>query len=647
MGLFDDLLPPPTQRARSVRQVQRPDFARPKDWTPFTLGALPELSGIVALDTENKDPGLSSGSGSSWPHSGLGFNCGYAISSAQGDFYLPIRHADGNVDPDMVHRWLKAQAAKPDVTFVYANCQHDLGWLWREGIEPANDPVDVQGMAALLDEYRFSYSLDSLGRDFLGDGKSDDEFKQACAQGGLLDPKSNMDLVPGWIAEPYGVQDARLTRALYYHFAPLLAAEGLDRVHALERQCYLVGFDMKRHGVRVNTDKAVRHMERFERLRDERLAVVRDLTGISCSATDLQSLGRALLVENPGLDLPKTSSGLPSVRKEVLEGFSSPVADAINAARRYEKAINTFFRGYILGCAVRGRIHADFNPLRRSNEDEESGTKGTTTGRWSCTDPNLQNVPTRDSEIGPAVRECFEPEDGEQWGKLDFSAQEPRLGVHFAEKANLRGAREMGDRFRRNPRTDLHRETATNMRIERNPAKIINLAIWYGAGGAEIARRLGLPTEFKRLDNGDVIEVAGPEAARLIRQHHQSMPFIKKLQKETKAAADRRGWVKTIGGRRCRFQKRGDEYLRTYKACNSVIQGSAADQMKVAQVNMRRAGILPLIVVHDDCSISLPMGEEGERKIAQVKEIMETAVILTIPVLADVKIGRNWAEVRG
>lgn len=623
----------------------RPTFQKPDGWTPHT--ELPELSGIVALDTEGKDPGLGEGFGSSWPHQGLGFNCGYAVSWDGGDFYLPIRHGEGNIDPDRVHSWLRAQARKTDVTFVYANCQHDLGWLWREDINPINDPIDVQGIAALLDEYKFSYSLDSLGREFLGEGKSDEEFKVACAAGGLLDPKSNMDMVPGWIAEAYGTQDGRLTRAIYHHLAPMLTAENLDEVHALERQCYLVGFDMKRQGVRVNTDRAVLNMERFERLRDEQLRRVRDLTGIACLATDLQSLARALLVENPSLDLPKTSTGLNSVRKDSLEGLHSPVADAINLARKYEKAVNTFFRGYLLGSSVRGRIHADFNPLKRTDTDGNGGAKGTSTGRWSCTDPNLQNVPTRDEEIGPAVRECFEAEEEEQWGKLDFSAQEPRLGVHFAERLGLRGAREMGDRFRRDPRTDLHRETATLMTVERQPAKIINLAIWYGAAGAEISRRLGLPTEFKRLDNGDVIEVAGPEATRLIRRHHQNMPFVKGLQKAAKEAADRRGWVRTIGGRRCRFQRRGDEYSRTYKACNSLLQGSAADQMKRAQVNMRREGILPLIVIHDDSNLSIPMGGAGDRLVSRVKEIMETAVTLTIPVIADVKIGRNWAEVRG
>jgi DNA polymerase I-like protein with 3'-5' exonuclease and polymerase domains len=649
MGLFDGLgVSHSPARARN-RQLSRPIFSRPAGWNPTE--DLPELHGYVALDTENKDLGLAAGRGSCWPHRDQGFNCGFAISWEQGDFYLPVAHSEGNVDPARVRRWLTAQARKPDVTFVYANCQHDLGWLWREGIEPVNHPVDVQGMAALLDEFKFSYSLDSLGREYLGRGKSDEEFMAACAAGGLVDPKSNMDLVPAWIAEAYGVGDSRLTLDLFHDLAPKLTAENLDEVHALERECYLVGFDMKRIGVRADTAKAERWMTHFERLRDQKLREVYDATGVHCTATDNAALARALRVENPVLDLPKTREGRDSVRKDVLVGLSSPVADAINAARRYDKAISTFFRGYILESTVNGRIHADFNPLRRSETDDNAGyggMKGTTSGRWSCTDPNLQNVPTRDSEIGPAVRECVLPEEGEDWGKLDFNSQEARIAVHLAELANLRGAREMGDRYRANPRTDLHRETAQLMGIDRQEAKTINFAILYGAGKAEIARRLGLPTAHIRLDNGDVVETAGPEAARLIRLHGQNIPFIRAFQTEVKKWADRRGWIKTLGGRRVRFQRNGDgTYKRTYKACNGAVQGGAADQMKRAQVRMRREGYIPSIVIHDDANKSIPRGEAGARMVGRLKEIMESAVVLTVPVLADVKIGANWAEVRG
>lgn len=647
MGLFDDLSMPRAKLRvpRRGLQLSRPVFTKPDNWRPHD--DLPELTGIVALDTENKDPGLSSGYGTSWPH-GIGFVCGIAISWSGGDFYLSFGHSEGNIDKARVIRWLKAQAAKPDVTFVYANCQYDLGWLWREGITPLNLPHDVQGMAAILDEFKFSYSLDSLGREYLGTGKSDDAFSAACAAGGLYDPKSNMDLVPGWIAEAYGIQDGRMTRLLYEHFLPLLEAEDLIPVYTLERECYLVGFDMKRNGVRVDTDEAERQITRFEGLRDAKLELVRQATGVSCSSTDNVSLARALRIENPNLDLPQTNQGRDSIRKEIMEGLKSPVADAINAARRYDKACNTFLQGYILDCSVRGRINADFNPLRRSGTDDNTESmRGTGSGRWSCTDPNLQNLPTRDKEIGPAVRACFLPEEGQDWAKLDYNSQEARIAVSLAERAKLRGAKEMAERYRAHPRTDLHKETADLMNVTRQEAKTINFAILYGAGGAEICRRLGLPTAHKRLLNGDVIEVAGPQGDTLLRRHSQNIPFIKAFQKATKEAADKRGWIRTLGGRRVRFQKRGDEYNRTYKACNGAVQGGAADQCKIAVVHMRREGILPLIIVHDDTNTSVDQGGAGEVMVQRIKDIMESAVRLTVPVLADVKTGANWAEVSG
>ena len=647
MGLFDDVLSRPVRRVsgRGNVQVSRPVFSRPANWQPHD--ELPELSGYVALDTENKDPGLAGGGGSSWAHRGIGFGCGAAVSWAGGSFYLPTRHSEGNIDPQRVYKWLSAQVKKPEVICVYANCQYDLGWLAREGVEPVNPPIDVQGLAALLDEFKFSYSLDALGKEYLGRGKSDEAFLAACAAGGLTDPKSHMDLVPGWIAESYGTDDAALTLDLFHHLMPLIEAENLTGVHALERECYLVGYDMKKQGVRVNGDKAARYLAEFEKKRDAALQAVYDATGVRTIATDNVALARALKVENPSLELPKTSQGRDQLRKDQIEALKSPVADLINAARRYDKAASTFFRGYLIESSVNGRIHADFNPLRRSGTDDDSeGMRGATSGRWSSTSPNLTNIPNRDEEIGAAARECFEPEEGDDWGKLDFSAQEPRIGVHIAERMRIRGAKEMADQYRANPRFDMHREVATNMRVERGPAKTINLGIWYGAGGAEVCRRLGLPTEWITLRNGKELEVAGPEGKRLLAQHFERFPFIKGLQTELKAEAERTGRMRTLGGRHVRFQKYGDEYARTHKACNAKIQGSAADQMKRAQVLMRRAGIIPLVVVHDETDLSIPRGAAGVVYANRVKEIMEAAMPLSIPVVADVKIGQNWGAVR-
>lgn len=647
MALFDFGPTSAAPRGRRTAKVQmvRPTF--PVDPTWRVPDELPELHGIVALDTENKDPGLSSGGGSSWCHSGVGFVCGVSVAWSGGNFYLPVRHAGGNADPARVFGWLREQARKPDVTFVYANCMYDLGWLSREGVNPVNAPIDVQGMAALLDEFKLSYSLDTLGREYLGRGKSGAAFKDTCARAGLVDPMANMDMVPAWVAAAYSTDDAVLTYDLYHALKPLLEAENLNQVHELERECYLVGYDMKRQGVRVNTDKAARYLSEFEKKRDAALQAVYDATGIRCSATDNQSLARALKIENPNLELPQTSQGRDRLRKEEIIALRSPVADLINAARRYDKACNTFFRGYLLESPVNGRIHADFNPLRRSGTDDESeGMRGASTGRWSSTNPNLTNIPNRDPEIGHAARDCFEAEEGEDWGKLDYAAQEPRIGVHIAEKAKIKGAREMGDLYRNNPNFDMHAEVGKGMGIGRKPAKGLNLGIWYGQGGAETCKRLGLPTEWITLKNGDRIEVAGSEGKRLLQQHFERFPFIKGLQEATKKAAESRGWVRSIGGRRLRFQKHGDRYARTHKACNSCIQSSAGDQLKLAQVRMRREGITPLVAVHDECDVSIPRGGMGRVLIGRIRDIMESAIILTVPVVADVKIGVNWAGVR-
>ncbi len=647
MGLFDALDDPPLRPAqRRAQQRFRPLFTRPTDWRPYD--ALPELGGLVALDAETSDPGLAVGNGSSWPHT-EGFVCGWAISHEHGDFYLPTRHSEGNTDPEKVTRWLSAQAKKPGVTFIYANAPYDLGWLLRDNIDPVNLPIDVQAMAALLDEYRFSYSLDALAADYLGERKGDKAFIDACTQGGLREPKSNMALVPAWIAEPYAVQDAKLTRALYHKMMPEIEAEGLQRVHELERECALVARDMKRRGVRVDLDRAQREMRRFEILRDQHMAIVRDLTGVACSPTDNVSLAKALKVENPAMQLPTTTAGRDSIRKEVMDSLKSPVADAINAARRYEKAINTFFKGHILGHAVKGRVHAEFHSTRRSSPEEDGGLNGTVTGRFATTNPNLGNVPTRDPGIGDAVRGCFLPEEGEAWAKLDYSSQEPRLTVHFAMLARLAGAQAMVDRYIANPKLDLHQETADAMGIpkQRNLAKTINLGIAYGMGGGKLCHQLGLPTEMRtHRQSGKRYEAAGMEGQRLLDLHLARMPFIKAFQQLAQKRAEERGYITMIDGRRGRFKKHGDEWMETHKAANKVIQGSAAAQMKTALCLLKRASIPILVTVYDEADLSVPLGEAGDRLIAQVKEIMEGAIPLKVPVVAEAKIGANWGEVR-
>jgi DNA polymerase I-like protein with 3'-5' exonuclease and polymerase domains len=321
--------------------------------------------------------------------------------------------------------------------------------------------------------------------------------------------------------------------------------------------------------------------------------------------------------------------------------LGTPVSRAIADARKYEKALGTFIDGYLTKYVVRGRLHGELHPTRRADEDAEGGT---TSGRWASSNPNLQNIPARDPELGPDIRGCFLPEEGEQWLKLDWASQEPRLTVHFALLARQRGAREMAQRFRDNPHTDLHGECAALMDVTRPKAKTINLGLAYGMQGAKLCHTLGLPTEMVKSKTGTMIEVAGKEGQRLLDLHFEKVPFMRGTYMLAKQRAEKRGYVKTISGRRIRFEKIDNRYWRTHKALNGIIQGSAADQMKYALAQFLREGIPAALTVHDEADRSIPLGEEGERIRKRMVEIMERIVPLEVPMIAESLTGANWGE---
>lgn len=614
----------------------------PANWK--TPESLPELHGLVALDFETKDPGISRGLGSSWAL-GDGFIVGAAVATNDSAFYAPINHAAGNMDAMLFWTWLRKQCANPNVTFVMANSIYDLGWLRRHNITPYNPPIDVQAMAFLLDEHRRSYSLDNLGREHLGEGKLSSSLVDDATRMHIVKPMENMDKMPAWMVEPYAVQDAILTLRLYDKLMPKIEDEDLTRVLDMERWSALVAVDMRYRGVRIDTDRVERLRARYSQLRDEALIRVYELTGVRMTPFENEAAARALRVENPNLDFAKTALGHDSVRKDFIESLGTPVAKAIAVARKYDKAVGTFIDGYLTKYVVKGRVHGEFHPTRRADEDAEGGT---TSGRWASSNPNLQNIPARDPELGPDIRGCFLPEEGEQWLKLDWASQEPRLTIHFALLARQKGAAEMAQRFRDNPHTDLHGECAALMGVARPKAKTINLGLAYGMQGAKLCHTLGLPTKMITTRRGVVVEVAGDEGQRLLDLHFEKVPFMHGTYTLAKQAAERRGYVKTISGRRIRFEKGSDgRYWRTHKALNGIIQGSAADQMKLALGEFLREGIPATLTVHDEADRSIPMGEEGERIKRRLVEIMETVVPLEVPMIAESLTGTNWGECKG
>ena len=309
-----------------------------------------------------------------------------------------------------------------------------------------------------------------------------------------------------------------------------------------------------------------------------------------------------------------------------------------------------------------GRIHAEFHPLR-------SDDGGTVSGRFSSSNPNLQQVPARDPRMNTIIRGLFLPEDGEQWCAADYSQQEPRLTIHYAAERGCTRGQEAADRYNTDPDTDYHNFVASLVfgsvftKQERNIAKMINLGLAYGMGGAKLCKKLGFTTVRKVGKNNQEYEVAGPEGQAILDKYHKEVPFIKELSQQYAQHANNHGYLTTMSGRRCRFSAweplsggralpyadavrvYGQNNIKrafTHAALNRKIQGGSADMVKVSIRNLWRAGICPLVTIHDENGVSVPNKEKAK----EVMEIMKTCVKLRVPLKVDGDLGPSWGEAK-
>ena len=316
------------------------------------------------------------------------------------------------------------------------------------------------------------------------------------------------------------------------------------------------------------------------------------------------------------------------------------IAKEIASAREINKAHTTFIET-ILKHSHKGRIHADINQIR-------SDDGGTVTGRFSMSNPNLQQIPARHKDLGPLIRSIFIPEQDCKWGTFDYSQQEPRILVHYAKLQELPGVNEIVDAYRAGD-ADFHQVVADMAGIERKQAKTINLGLMYGMGKNKLMAELGLMKE---------------SAEKLIKQYHMKAPFVKRLMENVSNKANDRGKIRTLLGRACHFdlwqpihfgvykplpleqaRKEYDEPLKrafTYKALNRLIQGSAADMTKKSMVALYENGIIPHIQIHDEVDISV----ESDKKAEEIIKIMESAVELQVPNKVDFDSGDNWGEIK-
>jgi len=604
--------------------------------------AFPNLSTAkeIAIDLETCDPNMES-MGPGWPRND-GFIVGYAVAVEGWAGYFPIAHAGGgNLDKRLVERWI-TDILKLPADKIMHNAAYDLGWLRASGFTVNGRIIDTMLAAPILDENRFSYSLNALGFDYLKETKSEQGLKEAAKEFGVH-PKKELWKLPSIYVGAYAEQDAALTLKLWQQFKILLRREEVESIFDLETRLFPALFDMTFKGIRFDRDRCEKTICKLKTREKELIDKLKTISGNTVDIWAAASIAKAF--DKLLLAYPRSETGLPSFTKTFLEECENPIGKIILEAREVNKTHGTFLRPYLDFSAKTGRVHPHVNQMR-------SDDGGTVTGRLSMANPNLQQVPARHEIIGPMVRSLFLPEEGQLWASNDFSSQEPRLLVHYASLLDLPGADTMVSAYKENPDTDFHQMVADMAKIKRKQAKTIGLGLMYGMGKAKLANQLDLTVD---------------EAGALIEQFHKNVPFLK----GTVNAVMRRieqpislGAIRTILGRRCHFPlwepaewgvnkalpyeqavaKYGPRIKRagTYKGLNRLIQGSAADQTKMAMVALHEAGERLLLQVHDELVLSVETKEQAQR----AAEIMANVVRLEIPSRVDVEIGENWGEAK-
>jgi DNA polymerase I-like protein with 3'-5' exonuclease and polymerase domains len=593
----------------------------------------------IAIDLETKDTNIKT-KGAGWATFD-GAIVGFAVAALGQQWYFPVQHdAGGNMDLGITTAWMQSILKTP-ATKIFHNASYDVGWLLVNGFEINGPIVDTMIAAAIINENRFSFSLNACAKDYLGEIKNETFLNEKAKEWGI-DPKADLWKLPAGYVGFYAEQDAGLTLRLWERLKSEISKQSLHDVWEMEMELLPILIETRRRGIRVDEEKAVKLKKEFKEKEFQVLKKIKEETTMKPDIWAARSV--AQVFDRIGVEYPRTpKTGEPSFTQNWLVNCNNPIAQLIREAREINKFHSTFIDS-IQRFVHKGKIHSEINQLR-------SDQGGTVSGRLSYSNPNLQQIPARNKEFGNKIRSLFLPEEGKQWGSFDYSQQEPRLVAHYAASVNedFSGADEFIEAYK-NEAADFHQIVADMAGISRTQAKTINLGLFYGMGKAKLSKELGISKDA---------------AENLLGKYHSRVPFVKRLAEAVTNSASKYGFIRTIRGRKCRFDMwepatfgmnkamqyeeakaiYGNNIRRafTYKALNRLIQGSAADQTKQAMINCHKAGYKPLLQIHDELCFSI----NNESDVQGVKDIMENAIDnLKVPFKVDVALGKSWGEAK-
>jgi DNA polymerase-1 len=530
-------------------------------------------------------------------------------------FYIPLAHsylgAPRQLPRDLVMAKLKdILQTKP---IIGQNLKYDAKILRRSGIELKNIVFDSMLAAYLLDP-ESRKDLNELARRYLGHSVMD--FSELGA--------ARMDLVPIEQAARYSIADAEAVIRLKEKMLPELRSKNQEKLfYEVELPLINVLIEMELNGILLDKEILREQAKELETLATQLLQDIFRLAGQDFNPNSPKQVAYVLFEKLKLPVLRKTKTG-PSTDAYVLQELASlhPLPEKLLAYRELEKLLSTYVKKLPEYINPRtGRVHTTFQQHI------------TVTGRLSSTEPNLQNIPVR-TELGGQIRKAFVAPPGRVLIGADYSQIELRVLAHLSEDPGLIEAFERDE--------DVHARTAAtifNIPIEsvgpreRRIAKMINFGLSYGMTGYGLAQRTGLSRS---------------EAEKFIKNYFENYPGVRAYMERVVREAEEKRYLETLLGRRRYFVELSSQTKR--EAINFPVQGTAADIMKLAMLRVYeriqsgeiRADML--LQIHDELIFEAD-AEAAERAAQLIKQTMESAFSLRVPLKVETHIGTNWGEI--
>jgi DNA polymerase I-like protein with 3'-5' exonuclease and polymerase domains len=600
-----------------------------------------DTTNIRVIDIETYDPELKERGPGVYNDSGA-YVLGIGITNERNKYeYLPIGHRGVTLEQrEKAKERARVLCADP-CDKLMVNAQYDMDFLEnKEGIPVAGFIHDPQIAEPLLDAYALSYELNVLCRKYGVEEKRTSEIERYAEN---LDPKHKYKpqellwLMPTQIVADYCEGDIWSPLEVLRYQLHLLEQQELMDLYRLECRLIRPLIRMRKNGVRIDLERRTKAVAEVEQIEN---AILKDLYGRYGTFNINSSKEIAKFLTADGIKLPKTATGALSVTKEVLEEHvnDSYLCAPLKRVRALNKLRTTFLTKSIdEHICEDGKMHGQFVQLKR---DEG----GTITGRFSGRNPNLQQIPRNDEELGALVRGLFIPLDNHWYGKTDYSQIEYRLFLHFAsgwrkgDEFDLQ-AEAVRQKFITDPTTDYHQfvidtiKEMTGIIIDRATAKRVNFGTLYFMGAKALSRKFHMPYD---------------EAVSVQNALFDACPFIESTRQNVVDTAIRRGYVRTLLKRRQRLGQHHIDEGREYALFNYELQGSAADIMKKAMDDCEQAGIYDVLhlelTVHDELGTSVPKTKEGIEAYEEQAQLMENAIKLSLPVKVEADFGPNWGE---